>query len=62
MISFDGLVSEQNGIFTRPVTFYGLHDDSKPTSGVANGSCFIEMDTNKAYWFDAEHSTWIEAQ
>lgn len=39
--------------------FAGLHDDEKPT-GVYNGSCFIEMDTGKVYFYDAENSQWIE--
>lgn len=37
---------------------YGLSTDSKPTTGVANGTEYIEMDTSKIYFFDAENSTW----
>lgn len=39
--------------------FAGLHDDEKP-AGVYNGSCFIEMDTGKVYFYDAANSQWIE--
>ena len=45
-------------------TMYGLHTDTKPTgTGVLNGSAFIEMDTGKIYFFDADGavgSEWIE--
>lgn len=42
-------------------TLYGLHDDTKPTDGIANGSVFIEIDTSDAYFFDEEHTTWVKA-
>lgn len=35
-----------------------LSTDTKPTEGIANGSCLIEMDTNKAYMFDEAGETW----
>ena len=44
--------------------FYGLSTDEKPTgSGIANGSCFVEMDDGKIYFYDADGaagSEWIE--
>ena len=40
-------------------TFFGLSTDSKPTD-VANGSCFLEMNTGKIYFYDAANSTWRE--
>ena len=40
-------------------TLFGIHTDSKPTN-VGNGSAFIEMDTSKLYFFDAENTTWCE--
>ena len=39
--------------------FAGLSTDEKPT-GAYNGSCFIEMDTGKVYFYDAESGEWIE--
>lgn len=43
------------------VTYYGLStDNSKPTTDVANGSAFVEMDTSKLYFYDAEGETWRE--
>lgn len=38
--------------------FAGLAADTKP-SGVYNGSAFIEMDTGKVYFYDAENDLWI---
>ena len=40
-------------------TFAGKALDNKP-SGCANGSAFIEMDTGKVYFYDAEGQSWIE--
>lgn len=50
-------------------TFAGLSTDIKPVDTVlvdnrsvtlANGSEFIEMDTDKKYAYDAENQQWIE--
>ena len=37
-----------------------LSSDSKPTTGIANGSACIEMDTSKLYFFDEKNKTWRE--
>lgn len=37
-----------------------LKTDSKPTTGIANGSKCIEMDTGKTYMFNEEDSEWEE--
>ena len=43
------------------VVVAGLSTDTpKPTTGVANGSMFVEMDTGKIYLYDAEGETWRE--
>lgn len=39
---------------------FGLSTDTKPTEGVGNGSAFLEMDTGKIYFYDAENTTWRE--
>lgn len=39
-----------------------LHDDVKPTEGIANGSICIEMDTGKIYMFNETGSAWVELQ
>ena len=41
-------------------TYFGLSIDSKPTTGVGNGSAFVEMDTSKIYFYDAAGSQWLE--
>ena len=42
----------------------GLSDDTKPTTidgkELANGSVFIEIDTQKILFFDAENEQWKE--
>lgn len=38
----------------------GLSTDEKPTENVSNGSIFIEIDTSKIYFYDAENSQWKE--
>ncbi len=40
--------------------FRGLSTDSKPTSGVPNGSTFIEIDTGKGYLYDIASNEWHE--
>ena len=37
-----------------------LSTDVKPTSGLANGSILIEMDTSKVFLFDEQNSLWRE--
>ena len=40
----------------------GLSDDTKPTKigdkTIENGSVFIEIDTQKLFFFDADSQTW----
>ena len=40
-------------------TFYGLSTDAKPAA-CGNGSCFVEMDSGKLYFYDADTPQWIE--
>lgn len=40
------------------VTIYGSSSDTKPTSGISNGSVFIETDTLDVYMFDEAATTW----
>lgn len=37
-----------------------LSTDTKPTTGIANGSLCLEMDTGKIYAFNETASTWVE--
>lgn len=42
----------------------GLSGDNKPTEvsgkSIGNGSAFIEIDTGKIYFYDAENEQWKE--
>lgn len=46
----------------RYIEAFGLSTDSKPTTGIITGSCFIEVDTGKAFLFNEAASTWVEVQ
>lgn len=37
-----------------------LSTDTKPTTGIANGSSCIEMDTGDVYMFNEASSTWVK--
>ena len=36
-----------------------LSTDTKPTEGIANGSCLIEMDTGDKFMFDEANGEWL---
>lgn len=41
--------------------FMGLStDDKPPASKTNNGAVFLEIDTSKIYFFDAENAEWLE--
>ncbi len=60
MITFEDGLQLIDGKWVRATTFYGLSTDTKPTEGVGNGSAFLEMDTGKIYFYDADNTTWRE--
>ena len=37
-----------------------LSTDSKPTTGIANGSICLEMNTGKIFMFNEDGSAWVE--
>lgn len=41
-------------------TYVGLSTNTKPSEGVSNGACFIEMNTSKIYFYDAAGEQWLE--
>lgn len=50
------------GVHWTAEVYFGLSTDTKPVHA-ANGSCFVEMDTGKIYFFNAAGtvgSQWIE--
>lgn len=60
MITVENNIQTVNGIATVSQTYWGLSTDSKPTSGVGNGSIFIEINTGKVYFFNGEGAAWVE--
>lgn len=56
------MITSQKNIYfeqdDRYIEARGLSTDTKPTTGIANGSIFIEMDTGKVYFFDAANGEW----
>ena len=46
--------------FVRIVNIACNHDDDKPTTGLANGSMCIEVDTGKLFLFDEDEEEWVE--
>lgn len=46
-----------NTSYIKRAKLYGLSSDVKPTD-LPNASTFLEIDTSKKYWYDAESSEW----
>lgn len=44
------------------VEIYCLSTDAKPTTGIANGSTCVEINTGKVYLFNEAGSAWVEVQ
>ena len=47
---------------SRIAEFYGTSLDSKPTTGILNGSTFVEVDTGKLFLFNETAGEWVEVQ
>ena len=58
MITQDKATQLVGNQITTNATFFGLSTDSKPTTGIGNGSFFLEMNTGKGYFFDVESMSW----
>jgi hypothetical protein len=59
--SKDGYVSVHgNGLRAIHSEYYCLSTDPKPYDGVENADVLYEMDTKKAYLYDADNGIWIE--
>ena len=44
----------------KQVEIFGTSSETKPTTGIAFGSVFIEVDTGKAFLFNESTSAWVE--
>ena len=61
MVSISKTVQYIDNVACVISTYYGLSTDTpKPTDGVGNGSSFIEMDTGKLFFYDADSQDWLE--
>ena len=53
-------VYTNDGSYKKIATIYGTSGESKPTTGLAFGSLFVEVDTGKAFLFNETTSAWVE--
>lgn len=53
---------KEDGTVLNIANLFGTSSDSKPTTGYANGTVFLEVDTGKIYLFNENTSTWVEMQ
>ena len=53
-------IEYENGHRVIPTEYYGNSGDAKPTDGVHNGECFLELDTGKVFVFDETAKSWNE--
>ncbi len=60
MLTFNrvDLVDTVDGVAKNYVEGACLSSDTKPTTGVANGSLLLEMNTSTLYMFDEAGNTW----
>ena len=47
-----------NNMEQRQTVFFGLSTDEKPAA--ENGSCFLELDDGKIFFYDGGSGQWIE--
>lgn len=61
MITSENAAQYRDGVYSAAATYFGLSTDTKPTGDtVGNGSCFLEMDTSKVFFYDADGALWQE--
>lgn len=59
MVSYDPNTVVYLGDGTVFFEGFCLSTDTKPTTGIANGSSLREMDTTNTYHYDADSEAWI---
>lgn len=61
MLKTDIIKNEEEGKKIITGVLVGLSTDTKPINDeTGNGSMFIEMDTNKIYFYDADNKKWLK--
>lgn len=54
-------MGERDGVLATYYEGACLHTDQKPTGAdIYNGSCLMEIDTNKLFVYDDENDQWVE--
>ncbi len=53
---------KEDGTVLNIANLFGTSSDSKPTTGYANGSTFVEVNTGKLFLFNETAGTWVEVQ
>lgn len=53
---------KEDGTVLNIANLFGTSSDSKPTTGYANGSTFVEVNTGKLFLFNEDAQTWVEVQ
>ena len=56
------LIALENGTAVYMAELFGLSTDAKPTTGYANGTTFVEVDTGKLFLFNETAGAWVEVQ
>ncbi len=54
------LIEIEDGTTLYVADLFGESGDDKPTTGYANGTMFLEVNTGKLYAFNESASTWTE--
>ena len=52
------IVEDNEQIFYKEIA--GDHSETKPTTGIADGSIFLETDTGAVFFFNEKTSAWVE--
>ena len=61
MVTAENATQYRNGVLSMSENFFGMSTDEKPTGdAVGNGSCFVELDTHKFFFYDAENAQWLQ--
>ena len=50
----------EGGVKVQEISGFCLSSDTKPTSGIANGSILTEMNTGKIYMYNEAGKAWVE--
>lgn len=52
--------TRENGDMLNYVEITGASDETKPTTGIVDGSIFVETDTGDVYFFSEAGGDWVK--